>query len=76
MDLSSLKSAGTSAVAAVSISPEFEQEMHGSKLEVNLLHFRICFHIKSCIHKSVMNKKHNKPYGIFICFLVQVYNDK
>lgn len=37
-----------------------------------LLHFHICSHIKPWIYNCLLNVKHNAPYGVFICFLVQL----
>lgn len=42
----------------------------------DVLYFHICFYIQPCIYCCVLNIKHNKPYGVFICFLAQVYGDK
>lgn len=35
----------------------------------DVLYFHICFYIQPCIYCCVLNIKHNKPYGVFICFL-------
>lgn len=32
--------------------------------------------ILGCAYGCVLNVKHNKPYGVFICFLVQLYSNK